>query len=378
MDYREKVRQCKLENPDWGRRRIAQELGISEKRVRMVLESMRTTRENGIRSIRHLNEQSIIDAVVHLKDVNDRDEILRACKLDPAEWDCVDALIKAWQMGSKDSAGKPQVTDLYSVSVKAKPKKNGFDLDACLEKIKRMEPVEILPNRIPGRGLLEVFLSDAHFGLDNNYTGLLEEIVERCKAVEEVVIIIGSDGLHVDNVNNTTLKGTVLEEIDLNDAWEQMYELYFNLIYQCLRMGKRTLVKYLRGNHDATSGFLFAKTLEKVLPDAEYDLSLEQYKAHRFGNVGIGWTHGDKGKRNEYDKLFYRRFPWIFADASRCEIHYGHIHQETVKDSYATKIRSVPTATAQSGYTIDNGYESAQEFQLFEYSEDKLKTIHYI
>ena len=101
MNLIDQVKQIKIDHPDWGRRKISAELGVSEKRVRMVLESLRTPNENGIRSIRHYNQQSIIDAVVHLKDVNDRDEILRAVKLDPAKWDCVDALVRTLPTGTK-------------------------------------------------------------------------------------------------------------------------------------------------------------------------------------------------------------------------------------------------------------------------------------
>lgn len=378
MNYRDQVKQCKLEHPDWGRRRISQETGISEKRVRGILSELKPSDE-GIRSIRHLGDQSIIEAVIHLKDVNDKEEILRACKLDPTKWDCVDAMVKAWQMGSKDAAGKPQVTDLYSVSVKARPKQ-GFDLDACLEKIKRIDikPIDIAPREPSGHGMLEVFLTDMHFGI-SDYYGLATRVMRYAESVEEVVFIIGSDGLHADNVKGTTVYGTQLEPIDLNRAWEDMYTLYYQMIRRSLEIGKKTVVKYLSGNHDATTGWTVVKALEKVLPGAEYDTDLiNKYKAHRYGWVGIGWTHGDKGKRNDYDRLFLKRYPAVFRDARCVEIHYGHIHQESVKDSYGNMMRSLPTGTEKSGWTDENGYESAQRFQLFEYSEDELRAIYYV
>lgn len=368
----------------FGRYKISQQTGVSEKRVRNVIAKYKQTNTPTVtlpgEKVTFTGNDTIIDKVIKLSpnQRKTKEDIMLAVGFSPIEWECVSAEIASWNGMVKGEDSQPIVTDLYSVRVKVRPAKRGFDLDACLEKINRMEVKPIERMKPSGAGLLEVFLTDPHFGLDNNYAGLVGAVTERAGAVSEVIIIIGSDGLHVDNVKNTTVSGTQLEPIDLNEAWTDMYEFYFNLIHECLRLGKEVKVKYIPGNHDATTGWTVVKALERTLPDAEYDTSFEVYKAHRFGDVAIGWTHGDKGRKQDYDRLFLKRYPWIFGDAQCVEIHSGHIHQESAKDSYGNMIRSLPTATAQSQWTIDSGYESVQRFQLFEYDEDSLRAIYYV
>ena len=371
----------KLHLQGLGRRRISQQLGISERRVRKAIADYKdgTGLKRTTRTVTYQGGTIDINDKVELSadELLSPEAIMRACNIDPAKFEIVTFQHSEWDGMAKVNE-KMQTKRLYSIKLKVKPIKQGFDLGACLEKINRMEVKPIERMKPTGTGLLEVFLTDPHFGLDNNYTGLVGEVTERARAVREVIIIIGSDGLHVDNVKGTTVNGTQLEPIDLNEAWTDMYEVYFSLIHECLRLGKEVRVKYIPGNHDATTGWTVIKALERTLPDAEYDTSFEVYKAHRFGNVAIGWTHGDKGRKQDYDRLFLKRYPWIFGDAQCCEIHYGHIHQESAKDSYGSMLRSLPTATAQSQWTIDSGYESVQRFQLFEYSEDGLRAIYYV
>ena len=370
----------------YGRARISQQLGISERRVRKILAQYRQEaleKHNVLsKSGRTVTYQGGMLDIAERVELSDDDllspeAIMRACNIDPARFEVVTFQHSEWD-GMAKVDNKMKTKRLYSIKLKVKPIKQGLDLDACLEKIKRMEVKPIERMKPSGAGLLEVFLTDPHFGLDNNYAGLAGAVTERARAVGEVIIIIGSDGLHVDNVKNTTVSGTQLEPIDLNEAWTDMYEFYFSLIHECLRLGKEVKVKYIPGNHDATTGWTVVKALERTLPDAEYDTSFEVYKAHRFGDVAIGWTHGDKGRKQDYDRLFLKRYPWIFGDAQCVEIHSGHIHQESAKDSYGSMVRSLPTGTAQSQWTIDSGYESAQRFQLFEYDEESLKAIYYI
>lgn len=365
----------------FGRYKISQQTGVSEKRVRNVIAKYKQSNPvSAVEKVTFIGGDTIIDKVIKLSpnQRKTKEDIMSAVGFSPIEWECVSAEIASWNGMVKGEDSKPVVTDLYSVRVKVRPLKNGFDLDKALEKISRLEPVKIQHKPVNGKGLLEVFLADPHRGLKNVYGHLLMAIVERAMAVEKVVIVFGGDEIHVDNVKNTTVNGTQLEPIDLNAAWEESYTFHFNLIHQILSMGKECEVIYIPGNHDATIAWTIVKALEKVLPGARFDTTIEQYKAMRWNNIAIGWTHGDKGKRADFDRLFLKRYPMIFGDAKTVELHYGHIHQESAKDSYGNMIRSLPTATAQSQWTIDGGYESVQRFQLFEYDEDSLRAIYYV
>lgn len=363
-----------------GRRRISKQTGISERRVRKAIADYKdgTDLKRNTRTVTYQGGTIDINDKVELSadELLSPEAIMRACNIDPTKFEIVTFQHSEWD-GMAKVNDKMQTKRLYSIKLKVRPIKVQFDFDACLEKIISIEVKDIEYADNNG-GLLEVFLTDSHRGLDNNYDRLLGAITERSKAMQKVVIIYGSDEFHVDSVKNTTVNGTQLEPIDLNEAWEDSYGFYFSLIYKLIQMGKEVEVIYLPGNHDSTISFSVVKALEKSLPQAKYDVSMEQYKAMRWKGVGIGWTHGDKGRKQDYDRLFLKRFPWIFGDALYSEFHYGHIHQESAKDSYGNMIRSLPTGTAQSQWTIDSGYESVQRFMLFEYDEESLKAIYYV
>lgn len=374
-----------LMNEGKGRITIARELGLTEKPVRNVMEKYRA----GVYEHKDLeklpykisvngNTTEVETIIKTDKKLLTKEEALKLCELDPNEWECIYFTFAKWQgMAKIDEAIKTQ--DLYSIRLKAEPKKKGLNLEELIKGLDNLKPHTInqIESKSDGR-LIEIFLTDMHFGLNQDYTGLLDEVLPLTDKSEEVVILIGSDGLHVDNVNNTTLKGTQLEKVDINKAWEEYFTFYYNIILYCLTRGKRTVVKYIKGNHDATVSFTVIKALEKVLPTARYDTSMDNFKAHRFGSVAIGWTHGDKGRQKELDRLYNKRFPEIFNGAKTKEIHYGHQHQESVTDTYGTLLRMLPTGTVASEFTTGNGYESAARFQIFEYDKTGLKKIHYV
>ena len=303
----------------------------------------------------------------------DKTLLMEAHGFDPIQWELIDAISNLWH-GPSPSGKVPY----YQSKIRVKPTKTAIDLDVLLDKISTIKPMPIISKPSDGSGLLEVFLTDQHFGLDNDYSKTLQTVIDHCSNANEVVIVIGSDAIHVDNVSNTTVKGTQLEEIDLNKAWEEMYRVYFNLIHSCVSNQKQTHVKYIPGNHDSTLAWTVLKSLEKALPDASYDTSQEHFKAFRYHDVALGWTHGDTGKKTDFDRLFHRRFPDVFGTALCKEVHYGHIHTETAIDRYGTIVRSLPTGTVASDWTVQGGYDSVRTFQLFKYSTDRLLAIHYV
>ena len=305
----------------------------------------------------------------------DKRQLMEAHGYDPNQWDVINVKSNLWH---GPSPGGP--IPYYQSKITLKPKHLLLDIDHLINRIATIKPIAI--NTVPfsdeRSGLLEVFLSDQHFGLDNDYSGTLRTVIDEMRTVDTVVMVIGSDGIHVDNVSNTTVKGTQLEPIDLNQAWSEMYHFYFQCNMAAVTLGIDLHVKYIPGNHDSTIAWTVLKALQQALPNANYDISQEHFKAFRYHDVALGWTHGDTGKKTDFDRLFHRRFPDVFGTALCKEVHYGHIHTETVIDRYGTIVRSLPTGTVASDWTVQSGYDSVRTFQLFKYSTDRLTAIHYV
>lgn len=215
-----------------GRRRISKQTGISERRVRKAIADYKdgTDLKRNTRTVTYQGGTIDINDKVELSadELLSPEAIMRACNIDPTKFEIVTFQHSEWD-GMAKVNDKMQTKRLYSIKLKVRPIKVQFDFDACLEKIISIEVKDIEYADNNG-GLLEVFLTDSHRGLDNNYDRLLGAITERSKAMQKVVIIYGSDEFHVDSVKNTTVNGTQLEPIDLNEAWEDSYGFYFSLI----------------------------------------------------------------------------------------------------------------------------------------------------
>lgn len=61
------------------------------------------------------------------------------------------------------------------------------------------------------------------------------------------------------------------------------------------------------------------------------------------------------------------------------EIFTGHEHHELVLDKRRALVRRMPTKNETDQSQEDHGYRTAHKrFQVFEYSEDEVKRIHYV
>lgn len=368
----DKGRIIELHNQGWGRVRISKETGISERKIRGVIAEYKQS-DRVVQSYR--NGIHFIERTIELAEgeLLGPDAIMDACKVDRDKFELITFNLSEWE-GGKNGSIK------YAVKVQLRPRRTGFDFDAVIEKIAVIEPRVIEPKSGPKSGLLEIPVTDAHFGINSfkDYNSVRERIVNLIDNRERIVLMMGSDNLHVNGFDNQTVKGTQLEEVDVERAWEQAFLFYADIIENGLKYAGAVDVIYLPGNHDRDLSWALAKALERMYPQAEFDINMEQYKAFRYGRVAIGWTHGDKGKPADFDRVFPAMFPDVFEGAVTREIHYGHVHHEKVLDTYGTMVRALPTGTIANKYTVDNGYISERRFQCFEYDGDNLRAIHYV
>lgn len=379
MPLADEVIRIKKANPEYGRARISKILGVSEKRVRTILEKNRDKVDPTGKTVEYSNGRTTINAKVALSDdeLLNPEKMMIACGIDPALFELVSYRHSEWDSMAKIDE-KIQTKRMYALKIVVKPKKAVFDIDGLINKLNKLKPIKIEKRPAPIEDyMLEIGTTDLHFPFVD-YESLLCNILGLIPGMSQVVLLTGSDNLHVDNLKGMTSNGTQLEPTDLNEAFEQAFAFYSTIIEFAIKHGAEVKVIYVMGNHDETTSFMLAKALEKVYPQAEHDVELKQYKAHRFHDVAIGFTHGNEGKQRDYDRLFLSEYPDIFSGAKTVEIHSGHIHQEKVTDVYGTMLRSLPTNTRRNEWTIKKGLVSKQRFQCFIYSDSELLSINYV
>lgn len=324
----------------------------------------------------HKSDKLISMNAEQSKDVN---YLLNAHGFDTDEWELTNARNNIWNVNSTSQG----VQTLFSSKITVKPKGNSFDMNKLLEVVKReVKPIKVIQPTSSENKLLEIPLFDMHFGIADldyyheTYQSIANTINTR--KWNTVLFVVGQDLFHNDGFTGKTTSGTMIDKVNMEQAWEDANTFYTGLIQLALENSKNVKVIYSNGNHDQGICFGFVKTLEAKFPQADFDSTMKQRKGFSWENVFIGFSHGDKGKAR-LEKNFLREYRTEIANAEVVEVHSGHFHHEVTKDDLGIVLRSLSTKAKTDDYHYDNGFVGAMKrFQLFEFSPASLDTIYYI
>ncbi|GFN32585.1 hypothetical protein [Paenibacillus xylaniclasticus] len=310
--------------------------------------------------------------------------LLKAHGYDLDSWELISAKSNIWNAYSKSDG----ISTLYSSKISVRPKRNGFNYDRFIESLREIKPYSVqYQEKSPiteahEKRLLEISLYDTHFGVSDYeyYFSTQQRIATKIasRQWEEILFVVGQDMLHNDNFRGQTSSGTLIETVDMEKAWDDCRKFYEPLIKLAFENANNVKIVYSKGNHDESMSWAFVQLLKALFPFAKYDDSFTERKAHVFGNIFIGITHGDKG-RKQLHNLFPVEFPELWARAKIREVHVGHLHVEDGRDYFGMMVRTLATRNKTDKWHQDNGYIGAHKrFMLFEYSESELESIHYV
>jgi hypothetical protein len=293
-------------------------------------------------------------------------------------WEIINTKSSIWNQHNKQDG----TLTLFASKIAVKPKTNGFDWDKIIKKIETIPSVTIEPNYIRDEDYLNLPLFDMHFGPSTleHYKQTQNDILQLLeKGYKETLFIIGQDLLHNDDFRGRTSSGREIEKVNMEKAWEDAMLFYVPLISQALVKCKKVKIIYSKGNHDESMSWAFVKCLEARFPQAEFNTRFKERKVHMLGLNFVGMNHGDKKKEENLPENFSTEFPIEWSRAKTREIFTGHRHTERVIDKGGVVIRRMPTANETDDWHDDNGYTTAQKrFEVFEYTEDKVKRVHYV
>lgn len=303
------------------------------------------------------------------------ENLLKAHGFNLDEWELVNARNSIWNQSADNM--------LYSSRITVKPLTNGFNMDKFIAKIQNaIKPVVIEQVVTDGERMLEIPLVDMHFGIADAeyYKSTLDEIVSliRSKKWNTIYIPIGNDLLHVNDFDGKTANGTQIEQVKIEEAWVDAFNFYSEIYIAALENSVNVKSDYVPGNHDKVMTFGFVKSLEQKFPQIEWDTSIKNKKLFTWEEIAIFSTHGDKGQ-NRLVKALIDEYGRLIAKSKVVEIHTGHLHFEKSKDDHGIVTRTLGTKAITDNWHYENSFVGAvKTFQLFEYTKDKLKTIHYV
>lgn len=252
--------------------------------------------------------------------------------------------------------------------------------------MKSIEPIhiDVMPKKSVKNSLLEIPIMDAHFGINTyeDYKSHQEEIYKYISSQEwdKTLFNIGHDLFHNDNLRGTTSSGTVIDKVNMSEAWEHALNFYVPLLEKAIEQSNQVHVIYTKGNHDESLGWAFCKSLEARYPQIEFDNDpYEEHKAFVYHDVFLGYTHGDKTNDNKLAQVFNAKYRLEMAQANRRIIKRGHKHTNKMIDEFGVLLIGLGTGAKTDGWHSDNGYVGNHKaFEIFVYNQNTMKGHLYI
>lgn len=269
-----------------------------------------------------------------------------------------------------------------------KQKATDLDVDEFLKAIgEKVEKFEYTPcNFDSSFDMLEIPLFDMHWGIAfmDHYKPTLNSVLDliRSHKWKRIIIPFGQDFFHNDSiVNGQTTKGTVIEKVDMTRAVKEGRTFVYAIIDEALANAEEVKVLYTPGNHDRSISWMFLQVLLERYGESIVDDSLEYRKAFTYGKNAIMVTHGDSKQATSRNlaQIFPISFAEEFANANVREVHAGHLHREGEADIYGVMVRRLSSGNCTDDWSDKEDFIGAHKrFMLFEWSLDKLKSIHYV
>ena len=296
-------------------------------------------------------------------------DLIRVCEIDTNEWHVERFIANKWEMGSKDIDGKPQTTPLYQIKAWLKRKtvviEAREEIARLLAEAKAKMPARpAVKRQATGANMLEIAIPDLHLGklawapetgganydskiASDLFLAALDTLIARTSAFrfERVVMPVGNDFFHSDTKSGTTTAGTPL---DTDSRFHKTFVVGRRLLTEAierLRVLAPVEVLIVPGNHDTMAAFHVGDSLA-CLYHRTKDVTIQNAPIPRkyvsYGRTLVMFTHGHKGKRQNYPLLMATERPEQFGKARFREAHVGHTHDDRVTESMGVKVRVCP------------------------------------
>lgn len=251
-------------------------------------------------------------------------------------------------------------------------------LDAIFARMREHAPAypKVTFPRVPTDPHLMVLdLVDLHFGklawraetgqdydlklADRVYRNAVADLVNSAAGyeIEEFLIPLGSDFLHIDNAAGTTTAGTP-QDVDGRIAKIlQTAKQAVIWAVETLAARGRVTIRWVPGNHDRLLSYCLAMTVDAWFHSSgrvEVDTAPTARKYHRYGSVLIGMTHGDEEKHGSLPAIMANERPADWAACQAREWHVGHYHKSKRVDFLPLDTHNgIPVRTLRSLSAVD-------------------------
>ena len=341
------------------------------------------------------------------------EQLLEYCEVDLQIWEVERFVCNKWEMGFKNDNNEADSRELYQVKAFLKRRKaivNALaEIEGLKEQAKRnsIQPPAFIHTkelRLPTGKMLEINLTDHHFGklAWGEETGFGNYDMKIATAVwnraigalldrasnynyEEIWFIVGNDLFNSDDVLSRTTSGTQVEsDLRHEKTYRLVREILVNTIEELRKHTRKVKVIVVPGNHDHNATWHLGDSLQCYFhkyKDVEVDNRPPVRKYHVFGDVLLGFTHGDHEKRTNLPMLMATEVSELFGKSKFREWHTGHNHNETTVEKNGIVVRILSALCSPDAWHAEHGYtgnrRASQAFQ-WDKKEGLIGTVMYI
>ena len=202
---------------------------------------------------------------------------------------------------------------------------------------------------------------------------LLLRVMNRKTKPEKIVVGLGGDGLHIDNMQKFTTRGTPQDvdgsPIEIVHSYVDLCRRY--VLY--LRKFCEVDVYVVNGNHDFYSSVFLRACLYACFQDYKgvnvvADLGVRQ--TFLYGNSLITFIHGDDGSVKDYPSIIASESSKLWGKSKYRYIFTGHFHTERELPQFGDAIvHRMPSLAGTDDWHHKKGYKSRKS--LIGYIIDK-------
>ena len=184
---------------------------------------------------------------------------------------------------------------------------------------------------------------------------------------ERILLPVGNDLLHVDNLEGATTRGTP-QDVDTRPQllFDRTVEMLVGFIRDARQLAPVDVL-IIPGNHDELTCHHIGAALQGWFHDCD-DVTVDNEppfrKYYRWGTVLLGYCHGGKDdpKLEDLPLIMAQEAPVDWAATTHREWHTGHIHRRRTLQWLATDskqgihVRTLPALCAVDAWHSQHGY----------------------
>lgn len=335
------------------------------------------------------------------------DDLLKACEVDLNTWKVKDYTVNKWDVTSWKKEN-PETIQNFQVKARLERLLDNFRSKTATEIFVEMTKNYKAPNfdliykpntsSVEENNLLEISIFDLHFGklcwagetgenfdvkiATERFITAICGLLKRASGFEysRILFPVGSDFFNSDTILNTTTSGTPQDE-DLR--WQKTFKLGCKLLVDAINILKQTGhpvdVLVISGNHDTEKTLYMGEFLYAWFhndPMITVDNGAAPRKYYNFGDVLLGFTHGNEEKESSLPMLMANDIQSkpLWSKTKFHEFHVGHQHRKknitynvidtkdrSLNEDLGVTIRYLSSLTSSDAWHFRKGFVGAMK-----------------